>query len=272
MTKLVPIVASVAFVAGACTSATEPWTDPSEREGASVEAGEGEALVAAVIAAHGADRLGDASVDFAFRGTPYRMTRREGRFRYERWPRPGQHEVLTNDGFVVRVDGEPAKLSRGAAASKRRSLNSVVYFASLPYPLADPAVRPEAAGRQAIGDARFEALEVRFAAEDGGDDHEDGFRYWVDPETRQIAFMAYRFERGDGGVRFRVRTGASTVGGVTFLDWSNHGRADPEVPLERLPDLWMQGKLPALSTVALDDIRMTAPRFDGRAPEGVTVE
>lgn len=228
------------------------------------DAAPGARLVQRVVDAHGAARLGDASVDFVFRGTPYRMTRSGGRYRYERWPGPRQHEVLTNRGYRMLVDGEPAKLSKAMMAARAQDLNSVVYFASLPYPLLDPAVRPQRAGRQTVDGIEHDVLEVRFAEAGGGEDHDDVFRYWLDPESGRMRYLAYAFARSGGGVRFRAATATQTVGGVTFVDWTNFGVDDPKVPLESLPDRWAQGALPELSDVAVDGVQVTAPRFDGR--------
>jgi hypothetical protein len=232
------------------------------------EASPGAKLVERVVAAHGASKLGEASVDFVFRGTPYRMTRSGGRYRYERWPSPRQHEVLTNDGYRFLVDGQPAKLSRAMLAARARDLNSVVYFASLPYPLLDEAVRPRPVGRQTVGGVEHDVLEIRFAEAGGGEDHDDVFRYWLDPATGQMRHLAYSFARSGGGVRFRVATSTEASGGVVFVNWANFGVDDPEVPLESLPGRWAQGDLPELSDIELGGVQVTEPRFDGnrRAP------
>lgn len=234
-------------------------TGASVREGAESKS-EGAAWVRRAVQAHGAARLAEATVDFSFRGTPHRMTRSGGRFRFERWPRPDQHEVLTNEGYALFVNGERAKLSAAAAAARARSLNSVVYFASLPYVLEDPAVNAVHAGQQEVDGETYDVLEVTFDLEGGGEDHDDRFRYWLDPESGELELMAYSFTRGEGGVRLRVRTSTVGAGGVTFVNWKNFGDPNADTPLSQLPKLWLQGELPELSEILLDDIRVTAPR------------
>jgi len=215
----------------------------------------GEALVQRVVVAHRATALRDASLQFFFRGVAYRMTRSGGEYRYERWPGPRQHEVLTNEGYQLLVDGEPAKLSKAMLAARARDLNSVVYFASLPYPLLDTAVHPRALGRDEVDGQSLDVLEVTFDEADGGEDHDDVFRYWLEPETGRMRYLAYSFARSGGGVRFRVATSTATAGEAILVNWTNYGVDDVDVPLDSLPDLWSQGRLPKLSTIELEQLR-----------------
>lgn len=223
----------------------------------------GRGLIRAAIEAHGADRLADRQVDFRFRGTPYRMTRDDGRFVYERWVETDggrRHERLDNDGFAATVDGTPEPLGDAQAAARGRSVNSVVYFASLPYSLEDPAVQPLSLGAHPVGGEIYDRVEVRFAEPGGGADHDDVFVYWFDPKTNRLAFLAYAFHTGRGGVRFRVATGEVEAGGVRFVQWDNYGLdGDPEdLPkLTELPALWQTDDLPLLSSIVLEDVRVT---------------
>ncbi len=189
------------------------------------------------------------------------MTRDRGTFRFERWTKGTSaaiHEILGNDGFLITVDGRPHQLAAAARGARERSLNSVVYFASLPYVLEDPAVRPRAQPAADIGGQRYETVEVRFAREGGGVDHDDVFRYWFDPKTGQLDYLAYRFHTNRGGVRFRVATRHSEVSGIVFVQWDNFGVDDKTIPLDALPALWGQGKLPKLSSIELDGLRVEA--------------
>lgn len=251
----------VLFLAGCgCTSASSPSGTGEDR---------GERLIERAVEAHRARKLASATVEFSFRDVPYRMTRDAGRFRYERWPAPGRREVLTNRGFTLYIHGRPAKLSPVAAAARSRSLNSVVYFASLPYVLLDPAVRARAVGPQGVGGRALDVVEVRFVAEGGGEDHDDVFRYWFDPETGELAYLAYSFTRGQGGVRFRERTGVVVSEGVKLVNWANFGLPDPSVDLASLPELWSRGELPRLSNVELEDVEVSSAWFDSdpRGPQ-----
>ena len=191
------------------------------------------------------------------------MTRKGGQFQYERWSktRRGEvHEVIHNDGFTARLGGQALTLPDRMRANRQESLNSVIYFASLPLVLEDPAVRPRALASAKIKGQSYDAIEVRFVAQDGGVDHEDVFRYWFEPATGRLRFLAYQFHTGQGGVRFRVADGFPTAEGITFINWENYGLEDKNVPLDTLPDLWAKGALPHLSTIHTDDISIDADR------------
>ena len=223
---------------------------------ASVE--EGKKLIRQAIEAHGQNAFGDASFAFSFRGVPYRVARSNGLYRYERTVTTqgtAVHEVLQNSGFTASVAGNVLTLSPRVQGSRERSLNSVVYFASLPYVLEDRAVQPRAVGEVEIGERRYRVVEVRFAREGGGVDHDDVFRYWFDAESGRLDYLAYRFHTNKGGVRFRVATEHPVVGGVTFIQWDNYGVDDKSLDLKSLPERWRSGKLPKLSTIRLDSIK-----------------
>ena len=213
----------------------------------------GRAAIRRALVAHGADALAESQVDFRFRGTPFSMTRKGGRFRYVRGTE-ARGEILDNEGFTVARDG--ARQRRPASAGQ--GVNSVVYFASLPYGLEDPAVRPRYIAQETVKGRPCDVVEVRFAEAGGGADHDDVFRYWFDAETGRLAYLAYLFHTGGGGVRFRVATGSVTAGGITFLQWANYGvDGDPTEPaLGALPELWVKGSLPKLSEIVLEDVKV----------------
>jgi hypothetical protein len=213
------------------------------------DAADADGLIRAAVRAHGADRLRRGRWAFGFRGDRYVMARDGGRFRYERHTAQGQVEVLDNGGFEVRRDGRPVDLDPAQEAARRNALNAVVYFASLPLPLLDPAVRAQRLPDQKVEGVPHPVVEVRFAEEGGGTDHEDVFRYWFDPETGRIARFAYSFRTGGGGVRYRVPIQTRRVRGFAFVDWENHGLDDPNVPLAALPDLHAAGNLRRISTI-----------------------
>jgi len=219
-----------------------------------------EALVQRTIQAHGAERLRAARVEFVFRGDRYAMTREGGRFRYERIraTEEGLEEkvVLDNEGVQVFIAAEEVHDSAESQALKDQGLNSVVYFASLPLPLLDPAVQAERLPDQEVKGVQHHVLKVSFRKKGGGTDHDDAFRYWLDPETGLIDYMAYSYARNEGGVRFRVARARHEVQGIVFTDWTNFGNEDESTPLDDLPRLWESGKLPKLSEIELEQLRV----------------
>ncbi|MEL7372221.1 MAG: DUF6503 family protein, partial [Myxococcota bacterium] len=193
-----------------------------------------QAVIRRAIEAHGHDALIRASVRFSFRGTPYSMRRDNGQFVYERWTTRGtskSHETLTNQGYTATINGQRISLPPRVQDSRRKSLNSVVYFASLPLVLRDPAVRATALSPTRIKGERYDTIQVQFSENGGGDDHDDVFLYWFEQKTGRLAYLAYRFHTGQGGVRFRVATGFTKSGQVTFVQWDNYGLEDKTVSL-----------------------------------------
>ena len=214
-------------------------------------------IIRRAIETHGHDRFANIEVSFVFRGTRHRMTRRDGRFEYERWAPEGSttvHEILDNDGYRALANGRSLTLPSRVRTARSSSLNSVVYFASLPFVLQDPAVRAQALASAVIKAKTYDTVEVRFVEEDGGVDHDDVFRYWFERQSGRLRYLAYRFHTGRGGVRFRVATDWPRSDGVTFVQWDNFGVDDKTISLASLPSRWAEGRLPKLSTIRLDEI------------------
>lgn len=219
-----------------------------------------EAVVARARAVHGVDRLDHATVSFTFRDDAFEVHREGGRFAYRRLHTDSLGrtvaDVLDNDGLRRTVDGEPTPLGE-AAGSAETALNSVVYFALLPYNLADPAVRLRSLGADTIRAEPYDRVEVTFAEQGGGADWEDRFVYWFHAERGTMDYLAYRFHTGDGGTRFREAINPRTVAGIRFADYRNV-TADPDsIRLEEYPRRFEAGTLRAVSEVALGDLRVT---------------
>lgn len=223
------------------------------------------ALVERAREAHGSDALDGAEVTFSFRGTPFTLTRDGGAFRYARTLTDSLgrtvEEVVDNDGAHRFVDGAPVPLSEAEAGRLATAVNSVAYFALLPYALADPAVRAEALGPGEVGGEAFDRLAVTFAQDGGGADWEDRYVYWLRPDGR-IATYAYTYRpdpadtsRTETGTRFRQLLAERRVGGVLFQDWRNL-TADSVGALERFGTLHDAGRTFEVSRVVLDSVRV----------------
>ena len=160
------------------------------------------------------------------------------------------------------MDGAEAPLDAAEAARLETAVNSVAYFALLPVPLADPAVRARALGPGKVGGETFERVEVAFAEEGGGADWEDRYVYWLRPDDGRIAYYAYTYRpdpadtsRTETGTRFRQLLGERRVGGVLFQDWRNL-TADSVGTLERFGPLHDAGRTFEVSRVVLDSVRV----------------
>lgn len=205
-----PALATAALVAVVAAAALAP-TEPTAHE-----------IVGRARAAHGVTVLDEACIVFRFRDATYAAARHDGRFAYRMVQ--GDHReaglaALANDGlWVDTVAYEAFRKNRTPNAAFRDSvqanaasivraaetqLNSVVYFALLPYNLADPAVRLKRLDDAAFDGRTHRAVEVTFGQDGGGRDHDDRFVYWFDADTGLLRALAYRFHTGDGGTRFR---------------------------------------------------------------------
>lgn len=252
--RSLPLVALLA-VAACQPEAPGPQGDP-----------EALALLERARQAHGSDRLDAAEVTFSFRGTPFVLRRDDGRFRYARTVTDDRgravEEVVDNDGAHRYVDGEEAPLTADGAARLATAVNSVAYFALLPAPLADPAVRARALPPDTVDGEVLDRVEVTFAQDGGGADWEDRYVYWLRRGDGRIDRYAYTYRptpgdtsRAETGTRFRVPLGATEVGGVVFQDWVNL-TADSVGTLERFPALHEAGQTFEVSRVVLDSVRV----------------
>lgn len=230
--------------------------------------GDAEALAALDRArqAHGSDRLDDAEVTFSFRGTPFVLRREDGRFRYARTLIDEQgrtvEEVVDNEGAHRFVDGEEAPLTPDGAGRLATAVNSVAYFALLPAPLDDPAVRARTLSPDTVAGDVLDRVEVTFAQEGGGADWEDRYVYWLRRDDGRIDRYAYTYRptpgdtsRSETGTRFRVPLSATESGGVLFQDWINL-TADSVGTLERFAAAHEAGETFEVSRVVLDSVRV----------------
>lgn len=237
----------------------------TDSEPATPEAREGRAVIERARRAHRSDVLDRARITFGFRGDRFSAERRGGRYTYVReWENEEGDvivDVLTNAGLSRRVNGDPVELSERELRAAETALNSVVYFALLPYNLADPAVQPRLIGRDTLRQEPYDLVEVTFRQEGGGRDWEDRFLYWVHADRSTVDYLAYDFHTGEGGIRFREAVNHRTVDGVRVQDYLNYA---PETSgadaarLEELPELWERGALRLVSEVEVDDVRVEA--------------
>jgi len=224
-----------------------------------------DALIDQAIAAHGMTVLDHAVVEFDFRDAHFTVRRDGGLFRYERqYTDSAGHvirETLSNDGVARTVDGEPVDLPRERARQIETAVNSVVYFALLPYFLADEAVQPRYLGTATLDGEPYHEIEVTFRQEDGGRDWEDRFVYWIHRNRATMDYLAYEFHVDGGGTRFREAYNVRTVGGVRFADYRNYTSGQVGTSLEAYdtrPD-----DLELISTVDLDTIQVRPLTRDG---------
>jgi hypothetical protein len=141
------------------------------------------------------------------------------------------------------------------------AVNSVHYFAYLPYGLNDAAVNKEMLGMVQIGEDSYYKVRVTFKAEGGGEDFEDVFIYWFDSQTYNPDFLAYEFHTNGGGLRFREGFNPRRVGGLKFQDYINY-KPSGNASLLLLDSLFIKGELEELSRIELQNIQVSPGSYN----------
>lgn len=219
--------------------------------------GKAQAIIDQAIAAHGGEKFEDLQIAFDFRDRHYTATRQGGLFTYTRsfTDSTGQVEDrLDNEGFLRKVNGRPVTLPEERKKAFTMSVNSVIYFALLPYGLNDPAVHKQYLGEATIRQQPYHKIKVSFAREGGGVDYEDVFIYWIHQKTHVLDYLAYSYLTDGGGMRFRAAYAPRQIGGLRFQQYINYEPLDKQAALADMDKLYESGQLKELSRIELENI------------------
>lgn len=221
---------------------------------------EAEKIVDRAIAAHGGDNYQNSKIEFDFRNIHYTIFKNENNFEYIREFSDSTGNVidlLNNEGFVRTVNGAKIDtLSEEWIGKYSRSVNSVAYFAFLPFGLNDASVFKSSMGETEINGEKYDLIRVTFAEEGGGDDFDDVFLYWIGKEDSMIDFIAYSYHTDGGGVRMREVSTVNEVGRIRFQNYLNLKPADETMPVEKMQELYEAGELSLLSEINLENIKV----------------
>jgi hypothetical protein len=216
-------------------------------------------IIDKAIAAAGGEKYLNSTIEFDFRDRHYRAQRNEGIFSYERIFKDGDsevHDFVTNHGFERKINGQLAGVADTLKTKYTSSVNSVIYFALLPYALNDAAVIKNSLGETTIGEKEYYKVKITFQPQGGGEDFEDTFIYWIDKKDFTIGYMAYSYEETDGiGLRFRKAFNPRIVNGILFLDYINL-KPKTETLITDLEELFKKGELEELSKIELINIQV----------------
>jgi len=216
-------------------------------------------IIDKAIEASGGKKYLNSTIEFDFRDRHYVAQREGGKYSYERITKDNTstiHDFLTNDGFKREINNKPVEVADSMKVKYTASVNSVVYFALLPYGLNDAAVQKKFLGETTIENVEYYVIEITFAQEGGGEDHEDVFLYWINKNDFTIGYMAYSYEEPDGvGLRFRKAYNPRTVNGILFLDYINL-KPKGKTEITRLEELFKKGELQELSKIELINIQV----------------
>jgi hypothetical protein len=196
---------------------------------------------------------------FELRDRRYRVLRDNGLFQYERSyaDSTGEiHDVVNNDSLYRELNGERVNLDSTRSRSVYSGVNSTVYFALLPQPLGDAAVRSRYLGSSHIDGNDYHEIEVTFVQDGGGLDYQDRFVYWIRTDPPVVDYLAYYYYTDGGGSRFRKAVNQRRVGGVLFADYENYSAPRPPEfnGIEYYDTLFLQDSLSLVSEIDLEDI------------------
>jgi hypothetical protein len=213
-------------------------------------------LVNEAIEAHGGDLYNKADYSFIFRAKKYRFKNNGNQFEYSSEVQKNDSlikDILINDTFERYINNNLQSLKKEDIGKYSEALNSVIYFAMLPYKLQDASVNKKFIEETTIKEKQYDVVGVTFGQDGGGKDFDDEFHYWINKQTHKIDYLAYNYRTNDGGVRFRTAFNTRIIDGLTFQDYINY-EAPLGTPLKDLPKLYEQGKLKELSQILTENI------------------
>lgn len=218
---------------------------------------EGQQIIIDAVEAHGGDRYEEGHFEFIFRKKKYTFQNDREKFQYTaRYEKGGKeyYDVMSNDSFQRRVDNLNVDLDAKSLGGAKESLNSVIYFATLPHKLLDKSVNKKYIGEVEVKNKKYKVVKVTFNQEGGGKDFDDQYHYWINKQTNIIDFLAYNYKVNGGGVRFREAYNPRSVGGILFQDYVNY-KAEVGTPLIELTKLWEKGQLKELSRIDTEEVK-----------------
>lgn len=201
----------------------------------------------------------NARIEFVFRDKRYVSSRNGGSFRYERISSDSTgitEDVLTNDGFTRTKNDVVIPVPDSMATKYSNSINSVIYFAQLPFGLNAASVIKKLLGEALIKGELYYEIRVTFKKEGGGTDFEDVFLYWIHKENFTVDYLAYQYKVDGGGIRFREAYNIRQVNGIRFADYNNYKPDNLDVALSDLDVLFEKGALKLLSKIETESVEV----------------
>lgn len=164
-------------------------------------------------------------------------------------------DIRKNSSFERVIDNNSVIVPDSMARKYANSINSVHYFAYLPYGLNDPAVNKRLLGERSLKGKDYYVLEITFDEQGGGDDFEDIYIYWINKQTFAPDFLAYEFHVDGGGMRFREAYNERIIEGIRFVDYTNYKPAE-SVSIYNIDQLYENNRLELLSQIELKNIQV----------------
>ncbi len=206
----------------------------------------------------GGELYGCSHIDFVFRDRLYSLEYDNNRKILKRsFEIDSSHvvDIKRNGSFERMIDNRHVSVPDTTARKFSNSINSVHYFAYLPYGLNDMAVNKKLLGERKIKGEEYYIIEITFDRAGGGEDFEDVYIYWIHKEHFTPNYLAYEFHVNGGGMRFREALNERYVKGIRFVDYSNY-KPTENASIYEIDRLYQQDKLALLSTIELEEIRV----------------
>ncbi|QIE58895.1 deoxyribose-phosphate aldolase [Rasiella rasia] len=200
------------------------------------------------------------TIDFDFRGIAYKSSRSKGMFYMDRTFTDSLgivRDVISNEGFQRFINDSLIAVVDSTAQKYAESVNSVHYFAQLPYGLNAPAAQKELLGETVIKGEPYYEIGVTFLEEGGGTDFEDRFVYWVHKKHFLVDYLAYSYAVNGGGIRFREAYNPRNVNGIRFVDYKNYKPKGLGIPLISLAKMFENNELELLSKIETENVQVS---------------
>ena len=123
-----------------------------------------------------------AQIAFTFRDRTYKSTWNKGKYQLERTKIDGKNtiqDVISNEGLKRYINEIETIVNDTMITRISDGVNSVHYFAQLPFGLNNQAVQKKLIGEDSINNNNYYEIEVTFKEEGGGTDFDDVFVYWI---------------------------------------------------------------------------------------------
>ncbi|MDT8413968.1 MAG: DUF6503 family protein [Flavobacteriaceae bacterium] len=215
-------------------------------------------IVNRAIDSAGGDLYQKVHIAFDFRNMHYESIRNHGFYEYNRTQTDSLgntiQDIIGTDGYRRLVNGAPVQVIDSMANKYTNSVNSVHYFAYLPYGLNDKAVQKTLLENVKIKEVEYYKIKVTFTQEGGGEDFEDVFLYWIDKNDFSVDYLAYLYHTDGGGIRFREAFNVRRIGGIRFSDYHNLKPVSEDINLFTIDSLFSSGSLEKLSEIKLENV------------------
>jgi len=213
-------------------------------------------IVDKAIAVAGGELYDTSDISFTFRDRTYEVSHSSKKRILKRILITDTSKVVdikTGNKFQRFINDTLVDLHDSLANKYGNSVNSVHYFASLPYGLNDPAVKKELLGEVSLKGSDYYKLKVTFSQEGGGDDYDDIYVYWINKATWKADYLAYEFHVDGGGMRFREAYNERYLKGLRFVDYKNYKPKD-KGSIIMIDSLYNANGLELLSEIKLENI------------------